>query len=843
MAFRMISTPRHTATYAKPERDALMKANKPGTLGCLVLLTLLNASAGYGTEQSADIDLPTVVVLPSHNQMPADHEGDAGERRFDRRYLDAFAAADGGIEQLLKQVPAVQFSDSALSADAISDIRPESMSISGGRYFANRFSLDGLGTSNQMDPIANDGLGVNGIPSHEQSLFIDSSLIEELRVFDSNIPIEHSGFTGGVIDVQSTRPRTTAGGNIAVSGTRSDWANYRVFMPPIDPDNPLLSSIVPQEPQFERYRAHASYHQPLSHHTSALISVSQNHAVTSDISLQQLQRTTQDNTNLFLKLSSQLSEQHHIDVAITHAPYEQTLFLSDVKDSDILVTGGGQTASIRLEVEGKQYRHDVRLGYSTQQNQRDAPNGFYNWQNTRSREWGRLANVDNSREGGYGQLERAQHTLDLKWIAKSHDTKLWMANSHYRLGLQARNSQSMQQRAERLFVYNNATINSGIECRNQLTDCVPYEQYFVRRTVYDPDRVTVSTNEYSIFSEQRLIWRTLDWRFGIRLDHDDFFKNLNLAPRSALTWDVGGNHTTRITLGANRYYGAPLLAYRLREAQQPFRTEVRGATSNVINEWEADINAGRDRFIFNELRTPYSDELSATLKQTILDGQLSLSWTQRKNHDELARTTTDVQEDGFRNILMNNQGKSEHQSVHISWEKAWNTLLLSSYVSWSETRTNSNDYDTEPDPLTGQQFVYFQGRRLPYSELTILRDDFSRPIVANIAVSKRWSPWLESSINARYRASHHQIRASGRNVEGDLINHGGELIYEQLPEFIKEKKPATLMTDLIIKLKHGPWHAGATVHNLFNERTRTVQANQGGIEVGRYYWLEMGVLF
>ncbi|MBZ2188106.1 hypothetical protein K8B33_03290 [Alcanivorax sp. JB21] len=794
-------------------------------------------------DEAPDNRLRTVTVIAG-SKAPGDHEGDAGERRFDRRHIDAFGAADGGIEQLLKQVPAVQFGEAALEADAISDIRPESLSISGGRFFENQFALDGLSTSNRLDPANRDGLGINAIPGHEQGLFIDSSLIDEIRIFDSNAPVEYGGFTGGVVDLTTIRPGRTPAGNLGISGTHSDWAQYRIFTAPFDPDDGGLPQPPPDAPQFQRQRLNASYQRALTEATAGLISVHHSSSVTSDVSLGRMQDNTQENLNLLVKTSTALTPLALLDVTLTHAPYSQQLFLKNVRHSEIDVSGGGQALQTRLDILGDTVSHDIRLSLNHQENERRANNGFFNWQNTRSRDWGARANLDTSREGGYGDLSREQQGAELRWIIGLASRDVGALSLTSRIGTQLRYTHAMEQRRQRLLVHNEARTNSNIECRGEFVDCVPGEQYFVRRTVYDPDRVSVALVETALFTEQTLDWSDVSLRAGLRLEHDDFLDNLNLSPRATLSWDIAGRGATRLTLGANRYYGAPLLTYRLREAQQPFRTQVRGATSNVVNDWEEDLARGRDRFLFSDLRTPFSDELAVDLRQALWGGHLTLSLLARDNRDELARTETDVQADGFRNIIMNNEGRSRHRAASLGWEGAWQRLLANAYVTWSETRTNSNDYDSQPDPRSGQAFVFYNGRRLAYGELDILREDFARPLIANLALSTQLGQNLTLSLNTRYRASYRSIVSTGTQVEGDLIDVGGEQIPEQLELFRDERRRGTLLTDLGGQWQaNAHWFVGAKVHNAFNGRTYTVPDEQSGVEIGRYFWLEAGLSF
>ena len=86
------------------------------------------------------------------------------------------------------------------------DLRPESISISGGRFYENNFVLDGLSNSNRLDPASDSSSSsVSDIGGHEQSLFINADLIGELKVYDSNVPAAYGGFTGGVVDATTRR--------------------------------------------------------------------------------------------------------------------------------------------------------------------------------------------------------------------------------------------------------------------------------------------------------------------------------------------------------------------------------------------------------------------------------------------------------------------------------------------------------------------------------------------------------------------------------------------------------------------------------------------------------------
>src|SRR5690606_42135391 len=65
----------------------------------------------------------------------------------------------------------------------------------------------GVGANNRLDP-ANDNLNlqVGNIPGTSQAYAIDTALLDQVRVYDSGIPIEYGHFTGGVVDARLRRP-------------------------------------------------------------------------------------------------------------------------------------------------------------------------------------------------------------------------------------------------------------------------------------------------------------------------------------------------------------------------------------------------------------------------------------------------------------------------------------------------------------------------------------------------------------------------------------------------------------------------------------------------------------
>ena len=174
--------------------------------------------------------------------------------------------------------------------------------------------------------------------------------------------------------------------------------------------------------------------------------------------------------------------------------------------------------------------------------------------------------------------------------------------------------------------------------------------------------------------------------------------------------------------------------------------------------------------------------------------------------------------------------------------------LISVHGTWSETKTNNGDYDDPIDNTSSSEYISYKGKRLPYGELDILRSDFNRPIVVNVGVAHRFSEQLSASANARYRGAYDQIKRTGRQVEGELIDNGGEVVRESLTVYEDEERKATLLFDLGIDdriplVGDSVLVTGAEVKNVLNDRVYTVSEGDSGIEPGRQLWLTLGLDF
>ena len=91
-------------------------------------------------------------------------------------------------------------SDQGLATqESIQDMRPAKVSISGGQFYDNYFSIDGVGVNSRLDvvDIGNPQDYNEAAGGSAQSIWLDSNLLESVTVRDSNVSARYGGFTGG----------------------------------------------------------------------------------------------------------------------------------------------------------------------------------------------------------------------------------------------------------------------------------------------------------------------------------------------------------------------------------------------------------------------------------------------------------------------------------------------------------------------------------------------------------------------------------------------------------------------------------------------------------------------
>ncbi len=787
------------------------------------------------TATAAEVLEPVVVTGTAESAVPL-NEGQGYE--LDRSHLDAYGATGGDATRVLELLPDIQLGEDRLATDRLYDLRPESMSIAGGKTWENNFNLDGLSIDNRLDPSQRSQTLSEDVAGHEQGLFIDPELIDSITVHSSNVPARYGRFNGGVVDMTTRRAGKKPVTRFNWRTTDSDWVDYHIIQP-VNDDDPLPDTV--EAPRFSRTALLALHSRPLGD-DGVVAFVSANESETPTLSLGRTEQVTQTSHTASVRYSGQPAGDTHYDLALKATPYQSDLLIEDARNSRYQANGGGVALTAELGhhfADGDE--GSVNLGISRTDNSRQAPSGFYNWAITRSRPWGIDGESEYSREGGFGDLDKTQTGINLRAEMNTAEWHWQTMPVRFNYGTDLIHSTLGFERPHTQYNYQWAVVNPDIQCRGYRQDCVDNEQFFSARSVYQADDVTVDLLEWGNFAEATVDVNTrLQTRLGLRHDFNSYTHQHDLAWRSMAELDLFGTQQTYLSAGSNRYYGSALLTYKLREARKPYYSEYRTSFQNIVTDWTLDADAGNLRYAGSDLDTPYSDEWTTALKQRLLGGVAALRYLQRDNKDQISTSQSDVGADGFRVATFNNEGTSAYRSVSLSWDRRWQVGNAGFNITWSQSEVSNEDYTDSLDAAYTSEYVWYRGEPVHQGKLDILRQNYGRPLMANVYVSVEPFRGFVASLTSQWRDQYDNIIDTKANAQ--MVDGSGN-VYE-LPIYADAELHATLLTDLRLQWDLDVWRQHKLglfldINNITNARTYTLDPGESGVEVGRNLWLGM----
>ena len=228
----------------------------------------INASISQipNTTQTNTLDVIKVFADINSTDQTTQIDKFGGKSTISSAQLGMMAPQNGDITSALRIHPNVQFKRDAKNSNNAGEISPQDISINGGFFYQNNFSIDGINANNDLNPDAlkkyndNHALPFGLMDSKSQGLNLDISLVDKIYVYDSLVPAKFGGFNGGVIDVKTKIPSKNFGGKFSVSHTRSQW--MRKFVEKDIAKGKKIDgygAIIPHQEKFKKtaYRAFA----------------------------------------------------------------------------------------------------------------------------------------------------------------------------------------------------------------------------------------------------------------------------------------------------------------------------------------------------------------------------------------------------------------------------------------------------------------------------------------------------------------------------------------------------------------------------------------------------------
>ncbi|WP_175653172.1 TonB-dependent receptor [Pseudomonas sp. Marseille-P9899] len=787
------------------------------------------------------------------------------ERTLDRTLIKAMPAGNGDITSLLRTNPSVQFDDAQLGGKAPGEIGPANISINGARYWQNLFVLDGMSMNNDIDP----GSTLNTydqVEGRSQGLAVDTDLLQDIKVYDSNVPASYGGFNGGVVEANTRTPTRDFHGKVSVQMTRSEWTRYH-----IDQNDPKVADFEAgygnsNQPEFDKLITRATLEGYLTDNVGLLANFSRKDSTiptrTFPLSQTSAQATEEHEQNrridnYFLKSVWQINQDWALDVSLTHAPETARTYGPSALDSGRDTTAGGDSAIARLVWNASLATVEQNLSWSRLENSRSSDSDYLiAWRPSTTKNW---SNSIAATEGGFGDIEQQQQSLGYKLKADWNAFHALGLEHSLQTGLELASSSTYYDRSTPYTSYGIAGMTSTATCVGNDPLCSVGKtsngwagQYAKTKTITQ-GKVEFETRSWALFVQDEMRWGQLKIRPGVRLDSDDYMDQTTLAPRLAADLDVFGDNQTHLTAGANRYYGRNLSAYRLRDGVASLQRNYSRASQTADWVYTSRVANGAK---FNQLDVPYDDELTLGLSQIQWNTEFALKYVKRLGRDQISRAwgsqigqpSSDTSTLAANYFTYYNGGKSTSETWTLTVTPLRDFALWGTRTSgqvaldWTDTKSSGlSDYTTSigltyvDDPM-----IQYDGQFIRYSDRPA--DNYNRPWTARLttlteipAFNLNWTNFL------RYRDGYRRMAATGA-----IVDYNG-----QDARVWKEKAYAgALSWDTRLAWELPTAHEQAVFVNLdvTNLLDKAIVSNTdaddyANYEVGRQFMVEVGYRF
>ena len=594
-----------------------------------------------------------------------------GERTYTREQIAETPSSNRDLTSLVASHPAVRVNAGANGSQNRGSLDVEDLSFHGASPYQNLFQLDGMDATNRLDPASkNLNLQVGNIPSNSQSYFVDTSLLEEVRVYDSFVPAEYGRFTGGVVDA---RLRRYSGENHlsldyrwntskmtqqkVAEGEEASWAQGK---PGYAPEWKSAST-----PAWRIWLSTKSPARSWRYRVANPTSRAGTWAWTAGPAAARPGQLSRPNRQFPGQVQrARQRADHGRPGAQIQRPQgntgQQPLPRNPLGQQPC---GARHQRQHRPPVPGRALFAAGRLGPRAQQpriGRRRA--GHFP-----------ARGLPQYTAGGFGKEQKQQDSWTLKGRVDLDPVRTGAITHIPYAGLEWQRVQAGFERFQQSHSYRRAYDNKG-----------GYQDFSKVR--YLPGTVDVNYDSVSAYLSDRIEWERLALDAGVRYDRESFLGTNNISPRSRLDWDVLGSGDTLLSAGWSRYYGSEVLQTALEEEINRMRRQVLDAKGRPVTD------GTREYYVrYQGLRMPYDDEWAMSLRQRLAGIEGTLSYVHRNGRDQWTKAGNDT--DGYR---YTNDGRSTTDGVSLTlrplepWrlgETRWNLLAT---WSWQKRKTNGD---------------------------------------------------------------------------------------------------------------------------------------------------------
>ena len=770
-----------------------------------------------------------------------------GVYTLDKQMLNEYLFGNGNLNDILGILPGVQFGESAYAANQVTNIKPSEVSISGAEGYQSGYQIDGVSNNSKLSTGAgnSDRNLAQDVSGHSQEAFVNLKILDQVEVYDSNIPAKYGQFSGGLVLATTQNAGNETRFGFSYRQTENSYVEYHKFYAPEFSGDDVLDTATFDKKDFNAYLS-----TPINEKSGIVAQIQVLNSQESLNQLGDLRLQKQTNYNGLIKYHYNLSSTDELQVRYLHAPYEGDYFDVDALNSDFTIKGGGQSLMAKWRAFRSWGQVETQFDWRQSENSKTAPDAWYIWANIPGKAWGSYNNSINSLEGGYGDIEKRQDTYSVKQDFETELGLQHVGKHALSFGYQLEYQASVFDRLEDYTFYNGVVISPEINCNGYVNDCIEtsfyrpiaeleaqlgrplnlnnsndfalYQsnlsstgQYFQTRQVSPKAKASADITYLSAYIEDAMDFNNVQFNAGLRYDYNDFFENHNFAPRLRLSYEFIDSY--QLVFGANRYFQADLANYKLNQAMQPVHNEVRSTFRNRPQQWQAALQESGYRYEYNDTDTPFSDELMAAYRQPLFGGVVELKWVDRANKKRINRIKG-YNDLGEAVLFAGNDGRSDYQRWSLSWmaqfsnqhvefniSKATNKTSRRGFdgdttIEGSRENTSTLNYSYNDDELVFLSSQYHNSKGelktrtdlVTRHDINLERQDANRPIVANLSWAGDWQNWRFSAY-ARFNGKQDAIYPTGQTEsikEADSICDGCLSTRREYPVYRLTERPS-----------------------------------------------------
>ena len=708
-------------TSARDGAHTAEKNDVNGTVADRVSENAKTSVPAVSGEMDAPHDLQEDLVYQFDPVSVVAEKPQAGKATIGGAELQSLPSRTGSITEAIKGFSNVQFSNEDTSSLTGGEIRPPRVSIAGAKPYENNFLIDGMSVTNTLNPSGLDADGDSIVPNDlhvnggDQTIFYDSSLVNTVTVYTSNVPAKYGGFMGGVVGAELVDPRTDRWHAVFSGGhSRSEWFDLRG----VDED----STTSANQPRFRTYALRAGADGPLSENAALLVAASQRRSIIplkmeapEDSFYDKSQKRSSE--NFFTKLLFTPDDDLKLTLDGTYAPYKEERWKPLYENSDWKTQNEAFRLAGSATLDGTWGKLGGRVAYSRNGYSRDSMNNLretFAGTGVPEEEW--------YYRGGIG---------DAKVVNRGIDAGLDVDLSRFETG-------DVSWGLSSGFALSNVTTDMwNEEARMEILTLPSSGKWTQVFTTYPESDQRRTLNTLGWYGQAEMEWGRFILTPGLRVDYDDFSHNTDVATRLKMELDTMGDGALRVVAGVNRYYGGQLRAYAFDRYRPSSSLLIRYNTDpdNLPPAKESDDQS----YTAKGLDTPYSDELMGGLLGDLAGFEYSLEFVHRDHRKQIISKARE--EDVYE---LTNDGKSTYDGISLTLARSFETKRFGSHslslgVSQSRTKTFNGAFDSEIDEYkeySGYEYdydrVFYEGELMDRSSLP--PDDYNAPAV----VTLRW---------------------------------------------------------------------------------------------------------